>query len=153
MAYATADDVKKVLGSNSANYPSDIEDQQEFSEGIVDGALAGVYDLRFDDATKYASVPVQIKWIAALLVAWRLWDKATVLEGQADDTAAAKWRSEAYEMLEKLRMGEMRLTLEDGTVVGSPDNALPRSYPEGVRDKADSADNNPLFTRDQAGKW
>lgn len=153
MTYATADDVKKVLGSDKTKYPSDLSDQHEYAEGIIDGVLAGVYALRFDDTDNYATVPVQIKWVAAQLVAWALWDKATILEGQTDDTAASRWRTMALETLEMLRLGDMRLTLEDGTLVGTSENALPRSYPDGVRDKASSDDNDPLFTRAQAGKW
>ena len=153
MAYATISDIQKILGTESANYPDDILDQLDFAEGIIDSALAGSYALRFDDTDNYTSVPVQIKWVAALLVAWRLWDKATVLEGQADDTAAAKWKEEAHEWLKKIKNGMMRLTLSDGTLVENSSSALPRSFPDGVRDKAKPEDNKPMFTRAQAGKW
>lgn len=153
MAYADFDDVKKVLKINLIQYPDDISDEVEFAEAMVDSHLAGNFALRFDDVANYASVPVQIKWITALLVGWRLFDPATALEGQTRSSAGERWKKAAEDWLECLATGACRLTLADGTIVDATESSLPRSYPSGTRDKALSDDNDPWFTRAQAGQW
>lgn len=153
MPYATFDDVKKILKTSYIQYPDDIGDEIEFAEAMVDSHLAGHLALRFDDTAKYATVPIQIKWITALLVGWRLFDTVTILEGQVDQTAGTKWKKEAEDWLDCLVSGDCRLTLEDGTLIDATTSSLPRSYPAGTRDKASSDDNEPYFTRAQAGQW
>ena len=148
MAYAVIGDVQKILKTGFFTYPNDIDDEVEWAEARIDSKLAGVYALKFDDTGEYASVPVEINWITALLVAYRLWDGQTVLEGQRDDTAADKWHEEAMDWLTCIKAGDCRLSLADGTLIDLPTTTLVmRSYPDGVRTKADSADNDPKFTR------
>lgn len=154
MAYCTIADVKKVLDATLYTYGGHVDDEIEWAETEIDAKLGGHYILKFDDAANYASTPVQIVWIAAHLAAFRLWDQAVSLEGQADDTAAARWRKMAFDMMDKLISGDMTLTLSDGSVVsasGATDS--PRFYPEGTRDKASSDANLPWFTRAQATEW
>ena len=153
MAYADFEDVKKILKARFLQYPDDISNEIEFAEAKVNTMLAGHYTLRFDDLAAYTSVPIEIKWITSLLVGWRLEDQATVLEGQTSSTAGKRWKREAEDWLKCLAEGECRLTLEDGTLIDLPSSSLPRSYPDGVRSKAPSEDNDPFFTRDQAHVW
>jgi len=154
LAYLDIDDARKVLKENIFQYPADIDAEIEFAQTVINSKLAGFFTLPFDDVVTYATVPLEIKWIGALLTSYKLWDGVVALEGQADDTAAKRWHKEAMEWLECLREGRCSLTLVDGTIVVPPDTAGgPRSYPDGVRTKADSADNDPLFTRAQVGSW
>ena len=152
MAYATFDEVKKILKTNFMQYPDDITYELEYAEAEVHSYLSGHYPLRFDDATKYSEVPVQIKWITSLLVGWRLFDTVTVLEGQTDAIAGKRWHKDGINWLKALASGSARLTMEDGTLIES-ESSLPRSYPSGTRDKASSENNDPWFTRAQAGQW
>jgi hypothetical protein len=152
VAYATFEEVKKILKTSYLQYPDDITDEIEFAEATVHSHLAGHFDLRFDDVAKYASVPIQIKWITSLLVGWRLIDPVVTLEGGTDKAPGKGWYDEAVAWLKCLASGDCRLTLEDGTLIDT-ESSLPRSYPAGTRDKADSENNEPWFTRAQAGQW
>lgn len=149
MAYAVIADVQNVLKDKLYRYPDEIDSEIEYAESRINSALAGHYDLKFDDPANYATVPVEIKWITSLLTAWRLWDQVTILEGQKDDTAAQRWHDEAMEWLDCLKAGACRLTLDDGTLISLPSTQSPRFYPGGVKDKADGDDNVPYFTRAQ----
>jgi hypothetical protein len=153
LAYVTYDEVKVILANDLIQYPDQIDNHIEYAEAKIDSRLLGSFDLRFDDVSLYDSVPVQIKWIAALLVGWRLWDQATPLEGQQDSTAGTRWKREAEDWLKCLVKGDCGLTLDDGTLIGTSDSMLPRAYPTGTRDKAPSAANVPWFTRAQAHEW
>lgn len=152
MAYVTFDDVKKILKTNYLQYPDDITDEIEFAEAQVHSYLSGYFELRFDDTNLYTEVPVQIKWITALLVGCRLFDQVTVLEGQTDAISGKRWCKEATNWLKCLVSGDCTLTLEDGTPINN-DTSIPRAYPDGVRDKAPAEDNDPMFTRAQAHEW
>ena len=153
MPYVTFEEVKELLTTDLVQYPDDIGNHIEYAEAKIDSSLLGSFDLRFDDVLFYASVPVQIKWIAALLVGWRLWDSATVLEGQQDSTAGTRWKREAEGWLKCLVKGDCGLTLDDGTLIGVSESMVPRAYPVGIRDKAPDEDNIPYFTREQAHNW
>lgn len=153
MAYCTIADVKNVLLESLYTYGANVDDQIAFAESEIDSILGGVYALPFDDASLYASVPVQIEWAAALLAAFKCWDEVVPLEGQKDDTAAARWRKMALDRLTQIAEGDARLTLADGTVVTDLSTTAPRFYPGGVKEKADEGDNTPMFTRAQAGEW
>lgn len=153
MAYADYDEVKKVLKEQFASFPPDLSDHIELAQAKVNSVLAGFYTLPFDDTATYSSVPVQIKWITALLVAWKLFDELTVLESQADSTQADAWKEEAESWLKQIREGSMRLTLADGTLVALLNNGtgVPRFFPSGTR-KVET-DNDPYFRRSQAHEW
>lgn len=153
MAYADVANVKKVLKDTLYSYPASIEDELEFAEAYVNGRLAGHYPLTFDDTSLYTSVPRQIKWITSYLVAYKLWDFVVPLEGQTDDTAAARWKKLADDWLDRLVAGDETLILDDGTLVVISNSGAPRFYPSGIKEKADSADNEPWFTRSQVGEW
>lgn len=155
MAYAAIADVKNVLRDAHFSYPSDISAQLDYAEAQVNSKLGGRYALPFDDTSLYTSVPVQIKWITSYLVAYKLWDEVTLIEGQQNDTAAQRWLQHAMEWLDRIASGDERLTYSDGSLVDLPAGAsgAPRFYPSGIRDKADSEDNEPYFTRAQAHEW
>ncbi|KKL16337.1 hypothetical protein LCGC14_2496570, partial [marine sediment metagenome] len=102
MAYVALADVKKVLKDSLFPYPADITSEFEFAEAYINGRLAGHYPLPFDDTGIYASVPTQIKWIAAHLISYKLWDGVVALEGQTSDTAAIRWKKLADEWLTRL---------------------------------------------------
>jgi phage gp36-like protein len=154
VAYATTADVKKILKDTIFEYSVDIDEELDYATTFIDSALSGHFVLPFDDVTQYATVPVQIKWIAAYLVAYKLWDSQVSLEGQTDDTAAGRWLQTAKDWLAAIRDGEMALTLADGTAVTSGETSgTPRFYPSGTRTKAASEDNDPFFTRAQAHDW
>lgn len=152
MAYVALGDIKKVLKDSIYDYPGDISDEIEFATTYINGRLAGHYPLPFDDTSLYASVPTQIKWIAAHLVGYKLWDQVVPLEGQTSDTAAGRWKELADNWLDRLVAREELLVLADGTVIDVSDGSL-RFYPSGVKDKADSADAVPMFTRADAHEW
>lgn len=152
VAYLAVGDVKKVLKDDIFNYPADIASEIEFAETYINGRLAGHYPLPFDDTAIYTTVPTQIKWIAAHLVAYKLWDQVVPLEGQLSDTAAARWKKLADDWLDRLVALEELLVLEDGTAIDVSNPSL-RYYPSGVRDKADSDDNVPFFSRADAHEW
>ena len=97
MAYAVIADIQKILKDQFYDFGTEIDDEVEFAEAVVDSQLGGIYDLKFDDTANYASVPVAIKWITSLLTAWRLFDKMTVLEGRVDATAADRWKEKAMD--------------------------------------------------------
>lgn len=152
MAYVELADVKKILKDSLFDYPGSITDEVEFAEAYINGKLAGHYPLRFDDTAHYATVPTQIRWIAAHLVAYKLWDHVVPLEGQSDDTAAGRWKKLADNWLESIISRDESLVLLDGTIVTVSNEGL-RFYPSGTRTKADSSDNDPYFTRAQAHEW
>lgn len=152
MAYAAIADAKKILKEDYFTYPANVDDEEEFASSYIDGRLAGHYPLPFDDTSQYSAVPTQIKWIAAHLIAYKLWDQVVPLEGQNDDTAAARWKKLADDWLDRLRDREELLVLDDGTVIDFSDSSI-RFYPSGTRDKADSDDNTPFSTRAQAHNW
>ncbi len=152
MAYVVLADVKKILKDSLFNYPADIASEFEFAETYINGRLAGHYPLPFDDTGTYASVPTQIKWIAAHLVGYKLWDGVVALEGQTSDTAAARWKKLADDWLDRLVALEELLVLADGTVITITNGSL-RFYPSGIRDKAASTDNVPMFKRADAHEW
>ena len=153
MPYVSYDEVKELLKTDLLQYPDNIDNHIEYAEAKIDSKLLGSFGLRFDDTGLYASVPVQIKWIAALLCGWRLWDSATVLEGQQDSTAGTRWKREAEDWLKCLVKGDCGLTLDDGTLIGVSHSMIPRAYPTGIRDKAPDEDNVPYFTRADAHNW
>ncbi|KKN23768.1 hypothetical protein LCGC14_0901600 [marine sediment metagenome] len=152
MAYVELADVKKVLKDSLFDYPGSIASEFEFAEAYINGRLAGHYPLPFDDTDIYASVPTQIKWIAAHLVGYKLWDGAVALEGQTSDTAAKRWKKLADEWLTRLVKLEELLVLDDGTIISITNDTL-RFYPSGVRDKADNDKNVPMFKRADAHQW
>lgn len=148
VAYVTTDEVKDILDDNLLTYPSALTSQIEFAETWIDSRLSGYYSLRFDDTALYASVPKQIKWIAAYLVAHKLWDEAVPLEGQSSDTAAQRWWDKADAWLTCLRSGDCALTFADGTSVDlSGGGGGPRFYPDA------DADIDRYFTRADAFEW
>lgn len=154
MALVTITECQDVLSTDFVTYPADIDSEEDFAEAIINGHLGGIYELPFDDVSLYASVPPLIKWIAAHLVGYKLWDQRVVLEGQADDTAAQRWYNWAMDRLEKLRAGD--IVLLDGSnvlITSNGSGSGPRFYPGGVKTKADEEDNTPWFTRAQAGNW
>lgn len=153
MAYVDLAGIKKVLKDNLFDYPADISNEIEFAESYINGRLAGHYPLRFDDVTKYPTVPLQIKWITAHLVGYKLWDSVVPLEGQDDDTAAGRWKKLADDWLSRLAEQDELLVLEDGTVIEITSGSALRFYPTGIREKASSEDNVPFFTRADAHKW
>ena len=153
MPYAVLADIKKILSDEFYDFGTEVDSEIEFAEAIIDSYLGGVYLLKFDDVARYTSVPTAIRWIAAFLAAWRLFDLSTVLEGTTDATAADRWKMKAMEWLQAIKEGSSSLVLDDGTLVALPMSTLIRSYPSGVRDKAPSNDNDPMFTRAQAGEW
>lgn len=152
MAYVALADVKKVLKDSILNYPANIASEIEFARTYVNGRLAGHYSLPFDDTAIYASVPTQIKWIAALLTGYKLWDQVVPLEGQVSDTAAIRWKELADQWLARIATAEELLVLADDTVISISDSSL-RSYPSGIRSKADDDDNVPYFKRADAHEW
>ncbi len=152
MAYVVLADVKKVLKDSIFNYPASITDEIEFARTYVHGRMAGHYPLPFDDTALYTTVPVQIKWISAHLIGYKLWDPAVALEGQTSDTAAMRWKMLADDWLMRIASLEELLILADGTVIAISNNSI-RSYPSGVRTKAKDADNVPFFKRADAHEW
>lgn len=153
MSYTEVEFVQNVLQDDFLKYPANLVPFFEFAEAIINARLAGKYALPFDDTSLYPSVPVLIKWIASYLVGYKLYDKATATQDISSNRGEA-WLAMAHDWLTKIAEGDYLLHLEDGTVVESAGSTTgPRAYPSGVRDKAPSADNTPLFTRAQAGEW
>ena len=150
--YAALSDVKKVLKDSLFNYPASIADEVEFARTYLHGRMAGRYPLPFDDTSLYTTVPVQIKWISAHLIGYKLWDLVVALEGQTSDTAAARWKQLADDWLDRIANLEELLVLTDGTVIAISNNSI-RSYPSGVRTKAKDVDNVPYFKRADAHEW
>lgn len=148
MPYTTIADVKTVLKPELFDYPADVDDEILWAESEVNSVLGSVYQLRFDDATKYDSVPEQVRWATALLTAYRLWDRAVALEGQQDDTAAEKWRAAAMATLTALKDGDTQLTLADGTVITTTSGGSPIRYPD-----YSSETGYPFFKRENAHEW
>ena len=153
MAYADFDDARMILPDTVAEYPTAITQHQEFARMYVDSKLAGIYDLPFDSATLYAlGVPVQIKWIAALLIAYRIWLELTVVEGLTDATAGGRWKQEADDLLDCIQSGNCKLTNSDGTIAtAASGGSAPRFFPADVTTLDE--DNEPYFHRDQAYEW
>ena len=149
MAYATIEDLRRVLKDEFFDYPASIDDELERAKSKIDSHLASRYSLPFDNTSLYATVPVQIKWIASYLVAYYLWDSVTVLEGQVDDTAAQRWLSMANTWLDRIAEGKDRLTLDDGTLV--TDLSAAAGKPRGLDRTAE--DEPYWFTREQAHNW
>jgi len=153
VSYVTLDYVKNVLKDDYLRYPSDMLPYYSFAEMEINSRLAGQYDIPFDDTAKYASVPPLIQWIAAYLVGYKLYDEGTALT-QLESSRGERWWEMAQNWLTGIVEGTYLLHLVDGTVVESAGSTTgPRSYPSGVRDKAPSTDNEPYFTRAQAGEW
>ncbi len=152
MVYVVLTDVKKVLKDSILNYPSSIADEIDFARTYIHGRLAGHYPLPFDDTALYATLPTQIKWISAHLVGYKLWDLVVALEGQTSDTAAARWKKLADDWLDRIAALEELLVLADGTLIAISNSSL-RSYPSGVRTKADDDQNVPYFKRADAHEW
>lgn len=154
MVYVDIGTIEKVLSSGLTDYPSDISMEQEFASAYINSRLASRYELPFDDVTKYLEVPILIKWIAAYLVGYKIWDMKTILEGQTEDTAGARWKAMADLMLDQLSAGDLLLVDVDGAeIVPVGSTTAPRYYPGGVKLKAPESDNVPYFTRAQAGEW
>lgn len=153
MAYADYEEVKIILRDQFASFPDNLDSQIEMSEAWINSKLAGFYTLPFDDTGEYASVPVQIKWISALWVAWKIFDELTVLEGQPDGNAGVMWKKNAESWLEQIREGSMRLTFADGELIPLLNNGTgaPRFFPSGTRTV--DGDNDPFFKRSQAHEW
>lgn len=152
MAYVVLADVKKVLKDSILNYPGSIADEIEFARTYLHGRMAGYYPLPFDDTSLYTTIPVQIKWISAHLIGYKLWDQVVPLEGQTSDTAAMRWKKLADDWLDRITALEELLVLTDGTLITISNNSL-RSYPSGVRTKADDDKNVPYFKRADAHEW
>lgn len=154
MSYITVTEVERLLRADFIQYPEDIDEHHEYGQAMVDGRLGGHYVLPFDDVATYATVPRQIEQIMAWFIGASLWDQATTLEGAVEDDQAERWRTEAGEWLAYIISGDMALTTDAGLVIVSiSDSGGVRSYPTGLRDKADDDQNVPLFTRAQAGEW
>ena len=153
MPYAVLADIKKILSAELYDFGIEVDSEIEFAEAVIDSSLGGIYLLKFDDVSRYQSVPTAIRWITAFLAAWRLFDLQTILEGTTDATAAERWKMKAMEWLKAIKEGSSRLVLDDGTLITMPPSALIRSYPSGMRVKAPSAANDPMFTRSQVGDW
>ncbi len=151
--YASLDLVKLILRDDYLRYPSDITDYAAFAEMEIDSRLAGQYSIPFDDTAVYATVPTLIQWIYCHLVGYKMYDERTSLE-DISNPKGQHWWDMAQKWLAGIVEGDYLLSLADGTVVVSAGSTTgPRSYPEGLRDKAPSADNVPYFTRAQAGEW
>lgn len=151
--YATLDFVKNILRDDYLRYPSDIANYADFAEMEIDSRLAGQYIIPFDDTAAYATVPPLIQWIYSYLVGYKLYDERTSIE-DLNNPKGQQWWEMAQNWLKGIVEGDYLLHLEDGTVVVSAGSTTgPRSYPDGLRDKAPSADNIPYFTRADAGEW
>lgn len=151
--YASLDFVKNILRDDYLRYPSEIDNHANFAEMEIDSRLAGQHSIPFDDVAVYATVPPLIQWIYSYLVGYKLYDERTSLE-DINNPKGQQWWDMAQKWLTGIVEGDYLLHLEDGTVVVSAGSTTgPRSYPEGVRDKAPSADNLPYFTRADAGEW
>ncbi len=155
MAYADYEEVRKILREQFAAFPDDLTDQVEIAEAWVNSKLAGFYSTPFDDVSLYTEVPVQIKWITAYWLAWKLYDELTVLETTPHintTTSAADWKQMAEDWCQEIREGEMRLTYEDGSLVPITNGTgAPRFAPSGAA--VVNTDNEPFFSRDQAHEW
>jgi len=153
MAYVELDYIRRVLRDDLITYPSDMTDYVSFAEAEIDSQLIARFAIPFDDSLKYpGGVPALIKWIAAYIVGFKLYDEMTATSGD-DQNRGDKWWAMAQAWLMGLKDGTYDLILEDGTVVDDGNPTGPRAYPSGQRDKAPSSDNVPYFTRAQAGEW
>lgn len=155
MAYVTVVEVRRLLKAEYLEYPEDLTEHHSNAQATIDGKLAGHYVVPFDNVTIYAEVPLQIKQIAAWLVGASIWGQTTVLEGAVNSDKAEEWVEMAMLWLTEIAGGDMSLTDSTGVVISSTtaNGEGIRSYPGGVREKAPSSDNNPIFTRAQAGEW
>ena len=153
MAYVEVDYIQRVLRDDFLTYPDDLTPYLDFAQMEINAQLVGQYPLPFDDITKYTEVPALIKWIAAYLVGFKLYDERTAVE-DIDGSHGKMWWDMAQRWLKGIVEGDYLLHLADGTVlVGTGSTTGPRFYPSGVRDKAPSTDNVPYFNREQAGNW
>lgn len=153
MAYVELDFVKNVLRDDYLKYPADLDAYMNFAETEINSRLVAQFHIPFDDVAVYPTVPPLIKWIAAYLVGWKLYDER-VSTINMENAPHDKWWSLAQSWLTGLMDGTYILHLDDGSVVGDSDSTTgPRAYPTGLREKAVSSDNVPYFTRSQAGEW
>ena len=153
MAYVDLAFVKKVLRDDYLRYPSDLTDYDNFAQTEIHSRLRGKFTIPFDDTNNYASVPPLIKWVASYLIGYKLYDERTSFDS-SETSKGQQWWDMAQHWLTGLVEGDYLLHLADGTAVeGSGSTTQPRSYPSGVRDKAPSTDNTPLFKRSQVGEW
>lgn len=154
MSYVELDFVKRVLRDDYLIYPESIDDYDDFAKAEINARLAGTYLVPFDDALLYPAVPPLIKWIAAYLVGYKLFDERTSMEELGEATKGTEWWNMAQLWLNGLAGGTYVLSDIDGSaVVAIGSITAPRFYPSGLKLKAPNADNVPYFTRDQAGKW
>jgi len=146
--------IQNILRDEFTTYPQNLDDYLSFAQTVIDARLVGLYDTPFDDTAVYPDVPMLIQWIAAYLVAYKLFDaKTSIVEGN-ENSAGQRWWDMADSLLGGIVDGAYLLHLADGTViVGSGSTNSPRFYPSGVREKAPSAENIPYFSRDQATNW
>lgn len=150
MSYTDAKFTKRVLQDDFLSYPSELNPYFDFAESIINGRLAGQYEVPFADG----SIPVLIRWIASYLVGYKLYDRAAALQELSDSNMGQKWWEMAQNLLTGIVEGEYLLHLEDGTLVEiAGSTSGPRAYPSGVREKAPSTENVPFFKRAQAGNW
>lgn len=153
MSYVDLDFATKVLKDEYLTWPADMTDYNHFAETEINARLVGLYAIPFDDPTLYPSVPPLIQWVAAYLIGYKIYDELTSIEDLANPRGKEWWEM-AQRWLGGIVEGDYLLHLADGTVVeGLGSTSGPRSYPSGVREKAPSTDNNPYFTRAQAGEW
>lgn len=151
--YAPLDFVKRILRDDFLTYPQDMGLYYDFAEAEINSRLLGTYTIPFTANPPYTDVPMLIQWITAYLVGYKIYDEMTALEN-LENHRGHQWWAMAQLWLSGLVEGTHLLHLADGTVVVSLGSTTsPRFYPNGVRDKAPSADNLPLFTRSQVGEW
>ena len=153
MSYVDLEFVKNVLRDDYLVYPTDMAIYNDFAQTEINSRLAGTFSIPFDDITLYSAVPPLIKWIAAYLIGYKLYDERTSFEN-IENSRGTEWWNMAQMWLNGLVEGTYLLHLANGTVVENLGSiTAPRFYPNGVRDKAPSTDNVPYFTRAQAGEW
>lgn len=153
MAYVNVDFIRNVLRDDFLKYPADLDPYLNFAQTEINSQLIGIYHIPFDDTGVYSEVPPLIKWIAAYLVGYKLYDERTSVS-DLDNSRGQMWWEMAQNWLRGIVEGTYLLHLADGTVIdGAGSTTGPRSYPSGIRDKAPSAENLPFFSRDQAGNW
>lgn len=154
MSYVELDFVKRVLRDDYLVYPENMDDYDSFAKAEINARLAGTYLVPFDDIAIYPTgVPPLIKWIAAYLIGYKLFDERTSLEG-LDNPKGLEWWNMAQMWLLGLSGGDYILSDPLGVpVISIGSITAPRFYPSGYKNKANSDENVPYFTRDQAGKW
>lgn len=154
MSYAELDFVKRVLREDYVDFPKDFGVYDEFAQAIINSRLAGIYTVPFTVGSPCAEIPALVQWITAYLIGYKIFDERTSLEGLPADNKGTEWLEMAHSLLTGLVEGTYLLYCADGTVIeGLGSITAPRFYPDGIRDKAPSADNIPYFNREQAGNW